>query len=182
MKLHFKQLVLIFTLNLTINLAYAVDLSKSNINDYLKSIEQLQNSDSKEIRALENSLKNNQNFKFDTDKDGKIRVVTHMLSQINDDQESVLLDIVEDSGFSSLSQWADVADRVTAAMLAVEMKKNPMDMDMSELTPEMLEMMPPAAKEQMQAVLRVVKAVEKVPAEDIEIVQANYAKLSKFMK
>lgn len=179
--LHIRKVVLGLALSLMANACFAFDLSQDHINDYLQSIDLLQNSDDQMIKALENSLKNNKDFKFDTDEDGNIKIVSQMLAHVSDGEERALTGVIEDAGFSSLSEWAKVADRIGAAMMAIEMNKNPMDMDMSEITPEMMEMMPPAIKEQMAGALRMMDAVKNVPKEDIKIVQENYAKLMQKM-
>jgi hypothetical protein len=90
------------------------------------------------------------------------------------------LDVVKDAGFESLKQWASTGDRISAAMIAIEMQKDPVDM--SEMTPEMIAMVPESMRQQIEGAMRMIKAVEKVPAEDIAIVKTNYDGLMKHMK
>jgi len=48
--------------------------------------------------------------------------------------------------------------------------KEEVDVDISQLTPEILEMVPPQMREQMEGALRLMNAVKNVPEQDIKLV------------
>jgi hypothetical protein len=167
-------------LSLLSSFVQAQSLSQSDIDKYIKSYDLLTNSDDPKIKSLEESLKNNSDVKFDTDENGKFAVVTQMVKLLNDKQVDAITDVAEDAGFSSLGNWTQVADKVSAAMLAVEFAKEPMDT--SQFSPEMLAGLPPEMRAQMEGVVRMIKAVKHVPAADISMVKKNYSKLERLME
>jgi hypothetical protein len=173
-------LFIILCLVLTATVVNAASLTQSDVDEYIKSMHQLKNSDDQQIKNLEASLKNNTNLKFDTDKNGKIAIVSQILEQLDAPQVAVLSRVVSKANFSNISDWAAVADKVTAAMMAVETSKEE-PMDMSEMTPEMIASLPPAMQEQMKGAIRMMNAVKNVPQSDIKLINANYTKLQALM-
>lgn len=171
----FIALVLLFG---TTN-AQSQSLSQSTIDKYIKFIDMLMTSDDPEIKAIEDSFNNTQGFNFDTDANGNISIMTQMLGQLAPSQIDALTEVAEDAGFDSIKEWALIGDKVSAAMMAIEMEKEPVDM--SEITPEMMAMVPESMRKQMEGAMRMLKAAEKVPAADIAIVKANYDELMKQM-
>ncbi len=160
--------------------AHAEKLSQSNMDKYIESIDALVNSENKNIKAIQAKLQQGQNVQFDVDENGNIALMSQMLKHLDAPMLDALTDIVEDSGFDSVQNWASVGDKVSAAMMAIEMRKQPMDM--SQMTPEMIAMMPENMRAQIEGAMRLIKATENVPEEDITLVQANYEKLKKHMK
>lgn len=159
---------------------HSQSLTQSSIDKYIKSIDMFMNTDNPKINAIEESFTNNQGINFDTDADGNISIMSQMLSQLNSSQKDALTVLAEDAGFDSIEQWASTGDKVSAAMMAIGMENEPVDM--SEMTPEMMAMIPESMRKQMEGAMRMVKAVEKVPAADIVIVKANYDELMKHME
>jgi hypothetical protein len=174
-----NRIFVIFFLVVAAGVSHSQSLSQSVIDKYMDSIEMFMTTDDPEIKSIEESFKNNQNFSFDTDEDGNIRIMSQMLEKLESSQVDALSDVIEDAGFDSVKEWAAVGDRVSAAIMAIEMENEPVDV--SEMTPEMLAMVPESMRKQIEGVMRVMKAVEKVPADDIKIVKANYAGLKKYM-
>ncbi|MDT0595145.1 hypothetical protein [Glaciecola petra] len=179
MKHSFVNRIIILFLLFVAASAQSQSLSQSTLEKYIKSIDMFVNTDNKEIKAIEESFKNNQNFNFDTDSNGNISIMSQMLGQLDSSQMDAISEVAEDAGFDSIKEWASIGDRVSAAMMAIEMEKEPVDM--SELTPEMMAMVPESMRQQMEGAIRVMKAIEKVPAADIAIVKANYEELKKHM-
>lgn len=168
--------LLCVTISLLIGIAQAQSLTQNDVDNYIKSIELFNLSDDPEIKSIESQLKSGDSFVLDTNEDGKFAVVSQMLDTLSDSQKDVLTSVTKQAGFSSLNTWATIADSTTSAMMALEMAKEPLDM--SELTPEMIEMMPKEMRSQMESTLRLVTALKNVPKNDLELVKANYAKLS----
>lgn len=159
--------------------AQSQSLSQSTIEKYIKSIDMFVNTDNPEIKAIEESFKNNQSFNFDTDANGNISIMSQMLGELDSSQVDALSEVAEDAGFDSIKEWASIGDRVSAAMMAIEMEEEPVDM--SEMTPEMMAMVPESMRQQIEGAMRIMKAVQNVPADDIAIVKANYDELKKHM-
>jgi hypothetical protein len=159
--------------------AQSQNLSQASIEKYIKSVDMFMNADNAELKAIEESVKNNQSFKFDTDGDGNVRIMSQMIETLSSSQLDVLNKVAEEAGFDSIKEWTAIGDKVTAAVMAIEMEKEAVDM--SEITPEMMAMMPDSMRKQMEGAVRIMKALEKVPAADIAIVKANFAELQKHM-
>lgn len=175
-----KQILVVFTLALVATSSQAGSLSQSDLDKYIRSIELMKASDSETIKSIEESLHNNDNMSFDIDENGNIALMSQMFNALSGDQKSALEGLVDNAGFSSLSKWISLGDKVSAAMIALEMKKNPVDT--SEMTPEMLAMIPPEMRKQFEGAMRIMEAAKKVPADDIAIVEANYSKLQAVME
>ena len=164
-------------------ISYAADLSQSNIDAYIKSINLVKASDNPIIEGIKNKLESGEElaFNFDVDENGNIALVSQMMKNLDAKQLSVLGDMVEDGGFSSVDEFSSVGDKISAAMMAIEMEKSGDEMDMEGLTPEMMQMMPAEMREQMEGVMRMMKAAKNVPKGDIDMVKVNYSKLEQAM-
>jgi hypothetical protein len=159
--------------------AQSQSLSQASIDKYIQSIDMFMNTDDAEIKAIEESFINNQTVKFDTDGDGNIKIMSQMIATLDSSQVDSLSKVAETAGFDSIKDWTAIGDKVSAAMMAIEMEKE--SVDMSEMTPEMMAMVPESMRQQMEGAMRVMKALETVPAADIAIVKANYTELQKHM-
>ncbi len=76
--------------------------------------------------------------------------------------------------FESQEDWAETADAVIIAYFYIQQKKsgNVVEMDMrSQLTPEMMAMVPPEAMVKIERALAMAKAINDVPEENEEIVR-----------
>ncbi len=93
-----------------------------------------------------------------------------------------LADAVKPHGFTT-EEWGNVGDRVILAYLAIQMEEeNPGAMEqMKAMDPQMLEMMPPAAKEQFAAAMAMMETVEKASPEDKEVVKKIKPELDEYM-
>lgn len=80
--------------------------------------------------------------------------------------------IVSTHGFSSVEEWASVGDSVMLTYIAMKMEReNPEFSEMaSQITPEMMAMMPPEAQAQMQQSLMLMDAISDVPASNKQVV------------
>ncbi|WP_395341361.1 hypothetical protein PN836_019060 [Ningiella sp. W23] len=161
--------IAVFSINV-----FSAALSDGIIDKYVSSINQIKSSDNPNVQSIEGSLMNN-GMSFDVDSDGKIALASQMLAGLESAQVDALEDVVEDAGFDDLDEWIDISNRVSAAMLAIEMENEPMDM--SELTPEMMQMMPQTMRDQLEGTLRMLEAAKDVPQADIDVVKANMSKL-----
>lgn len=170
--------IAIFLLLVTAS-AQSQSLSQSNIDKYIKSVDMFVNTNNPAVKAIEESFRKNQNIEFDTDADGNISIMSQLLGKLDSSQRDAISEMAEDAGFDSIEEWASIGDRVSAAMMAIEMEKEPVDM--SQMTPEMMAMVPESMRQQMEGAMRMIKAVKNVPATDIAIVKANYDELSKHM-
>ncbi len=80
-----------------------------------------------------------------------------------------LTSIVKKHGFSSNAVWAGVADRVILAYVASKLPPEMGNMRQM-MTPQMLEMMPPAQQAQMQKSFAIMDAIQAVPQVDRDAV------------
>ncbi|MEX0617997.1 MAG: hypothetical protein WDZ76_10365 [Pseudohongiellaceae bacterium] len=85
--------------------------------------------------------------------------------------------IVADHGFSSLELWAETGDRVAVAYMALEMEET----DMQQITPEMLDQVPPQMREQMERALAVFETIRDAPPEDVEVLRPLASRLGEYM-
>jgi hypothetical protein len=76
-----NRIFVIFLLVVAAGVAPSQSLSQPVIDKYMDSIEMFMNTDDPQIKSIEESLKSNQNFSFDTDEDGNIRIMSQMLKQ-----------------------------------------------------------------------------------------------------
>ena len=74
--------------------------------------------------------------------------------------------LVEDSGFASLPAFGEKADAIMMAWMATRMDASDFA-EIEAMPPEMLAMMPPAMRAQMEGVARLGQALATVPAEDV---------------
>ncbi|WP_031552377.1 hypothetical protein [Parvularcula oceani] len=92
--------------------------------------------------------------------------IADSLDGSTDAQQAARSAILE-NGFDSLPDWGETSDAIMMAYLATEM--DPDDMaGMDQVTPEMMAMMPPSARAQMEAVMRMMDAIKSVPQDDID--------------
>ncbi len=83
------------------------------------------------------------------------------------DAQQAARNAILENGFDSLPDWGETSDSIMMAYLATEM--DPADMaGMDQVTPEMMAMMPPSARAQMETVRRMMDAIKNVPQDDID--------------
>lgn len=95
--------------------------------------------------------------------------------------------VVEKRGFDSLESWASVGDRVFAAMMAIDMKKEGAGQEMAEAMaeiendPNMSEQQKAQMRAMMGAALSITKMADDVPTADIEAVRPHLKDLEATM-
>lgn len=97
-------------------------------------------------------------------KEGKLRIYSAPMARLKDVMPSVYSefnDLAKACGMGSVSNFADIGDRVMAAYLARQMPPGTAE-QLKALTPEMMAMMPPAAKQGFE----MVRALENVSEAD----------------
>lgn len=112
------------------------------------------------------------------------RPLTSSLHELDDHPEArgKLEDIVQDHGFDSIREWADVGDRIFVAMMALDFQEMPKEQremmrntpapDMSdEMYANMGEAQKAAIQRMAQAMRGAMEAAENAPKEDVEAVR-----------
>ena len=113
------------------------------------------------------------------DEDGEMKIFrlsTAALSQTpNHPASRDYKQLVTRSGFASLSEFGEKADAILMAYLALEMDGQAAELD--GLSPDMMAIMPPAMRQQMAPVLKMMEAVKNVPAADIDTLRPYKARM-----
>lgn len=181
MKTSFITKVFVFVSFLVLSMsAQSEDLSQALIDKYADSIKFLKSSDDKHIKAIEEKVLSNPDIDFDLDENGQFSIVRNLISSLDAKSVEALSDAVEDLGFSSLDSWALIGDKVGGAMAAINLQNEPVDL--SEMTPEMIAMMPESMRADFEDLLGAIEAVKNIPEADIELVRKNFSKLSVLMQ
>lgn len=104
------------------------------------------------------------------------------LSEHYPDDYDALEDVIEEYDFDSPEEWAEVGDAVMKAYVAINMEGTPAPVDMANMNPEMMAMLPPAAKAQMQQASAMMKTMRNAPEEDKAIIRPLIGALEQNMK
>lgn len=84
--------------------------------------------------------------------------------------------LVKDAGFADLSAFGIKADAMMMAWMAMQMDPGEMG-DLADMPPEMMAMMPAGVRKQMAGVMRLQKALQSVPAEDLDAMRPYKARM-----
>ena len=113
------------------------------------------------------------------DEDGEMKIFrlsTAALAQMpNHPASRDYKQLVTGSGFASLAEFGEKADAILMAYMALEMDGQAAELD--GLSPDMMAMMPPAMREQMAPILKMMEAVQNVPAADIDTLRPYKARM-----
>lgn len=175
-----NYVLLMVTLSLFTANTWSQDLSQKNIDDYLKFLELVQQSEDPVIQSIEASIENSENINLALDSEGKIGFTQQMLAALSSSQKAALNALIESASLPEINQFAVSADNIMAAMIALEIKKNPVDT--SAFNPEMISQLPAEVQQQIKSAMQMFEAVKSVPQSDINLVKKNYSKLQEIMQ
>jgi len=109
----------------------------------------------------------------------EFRPYSKSLSVLKEEQPARVKELssaVKPHGFSSAEDWAETGDKAMKAYIAVTMEReNPQGFQMpAEMTPEMLAMVPPQMRAQIEAAMAMMAAVEATPEPDRVAMRKKY--------
>lgn len=109
------------------------------------------------------------------DSDGDLTLTDVLLDAIeNDDEAQEAFDkAIKDAGFDDAEAFADVSDRVIAAVIAIELDESDLEelKEVGDLTEGQLRFVPEAVRDLIDIAPKLAAAVEAVPEGDIELVE-----------
>ena len=159
--------------------AFAADLSPLTTADIQKFI-----ATAPEAEALFNDLEDNG---FNPDWEGQMMPksgedfrpfgkTTELLKTERPSDYASLTGIVKPKGFDDTPHWARIGDASILAYIAIKMEReDPQALAMaSQLTPEMMAMIPPAQQAQLQGAMAIIEAIQGVPAADKAAMEPVY--------
>lgn len=179
-RLLINRIITILVLSIFSFSVLAGSLSQGSLDQYIQSMELLKNSTNKEIISIRDGFQNNTQIKFDVDEQGNIAIMSQAIKQLDDSKIGALNKVIKAADYNSIDTWTKVGDKIAAAMMAFQMKKEPTDL--SQMTPDMLAAMPESMRAQIEGAMRMMKAAQKVPEGDIALIKANYSKLQNLMQ
>lgn len=173
--LHYRQLAIALALmfSLVSLNAHAEKLTDNTIRSFITTLEKAQ--------ALEPEFENLNNQEHL----GSIDITKIFSSSVEalkgEDAYDSLEDLVQNSGFSNLNQWAATGDRIYGAWMAIEMKDESPEINqemktaMAELenNPNMSDQQKAQMRSMMEAALGVSKMASEAPPADIEAVKPH---------
>ncbi|NRA29362.1 MAG: hypothetical protein HRU11_03795 [Parvularculaceae bacterium] len=109
------------------------------------------------------------------DSDGDLTLTDVLIDAIEDDEEALeaFEDAIKEAGFEDTEAFADVSDRVIAAVIAIEIDESDLEelKEVGELTEKQLRFLPEAVRDLVDIAPKLAAAVEAVPESDIELVE-----------
>ncbi len=131
-----------------------------------------------DMLRVEETIQKSQNF-------APYRTYLDMMEEEHPEDYAKLGEIVAKYGFESQLEWAKTGDAVMLAYMNLQQDKNKMNIRQemqAQLTPEMMAMMPPSAKAQIDKALAMADAINDVPQENVDIVRSHKAALEVAMR
>lgn len=99
------------------------------------------------------------------DEKGNLNVFSHAIGTMeNRDAHKEIVQAVKKNGFKNEKTFATKADAIMMAFISINIDEEELTA-MKEMTPERLAAMPATARSQVEAALRMLKAAQKVPAD-----------------
>ena len=130
------------------------------------------------ILRVEETIQKSQNF-------APYRTYMDMMVEEHPEDYAKLGEIVSKYGFESQNDWAETGDAVMLAYMNIQQGQNKMNIRQemqAQLTPEMMAMMPPSAKAQIDKALAMADAINDVPQGNIDIVRSHRDALEAAMR
>lgn len=172
---HYRQLTVVLALMLSLVSfsAHAEKLTDSTIRSFITSLEKAQT-----LAPEFEELNDEQNI----ESIDLTRIFSSSVEELKgEDAYGRLEDLVQDSGFNNLNEWAAIGDRIYGAWMAIEMAdQNPeanqeMQSAMAELEndPNMSDQQKAQMRSMMEAALGVTKMASEASPADIEAVKPH---------
>ncbi|WOI53956.1 hypothetical protein [Parvularcula sp. LCG005] len=114
------------------------------------------------------------------DKDGNFQVFERILELTKGNQafHNDVAAAVKSSGFSSLDSFATKADDISMVFMALNISQSDRD-EMAQMTPEMMQMIPPQMKPQIEMALKLFEATANVSEEEKALVRPHLKDMEK---
>lgn len=175
----YRSALVLLSLLAMASFAHGQELTAAKLDKYLTSVETLNSSENETLQMINSKMENQQDINFDVDENGEISIMTQIVKQFTDKEVNALEGLIKKTGFSSLQEWTKMGDKLSAAIMAIEMTKESKDMLIA--AESQLPQLPPETRKQVEGAIRMMKAAQKIPESDIATVKAIYPRLQKIM-